>query len=131
MYNELRPPLREEPDELGSLSREIARAVSSHGPKLEQLVGLEEPNSQFRDDLSEAILLCVLTHKFPPKRRSETRKQLESLRQEAAAAALRPTSSECAVKGLPAQKHLRQAPRGDSELREVRKRSTKELLNCG
>jgi hypothetical protein len=84
--NQLRPPLREEPDELGSLSREIARAVSSHGPKLEQLVGLEEPNSQFRDDLSAAILLCVLTHKFPPKRRSETRRQLNALSEEAAAA---------------------------------------------
>jgi hypothetical protein len=84
--NQLCPPLREEPDELGSLRRGIARAVSSHAAKLEQLVGLEEPNSQFRDDLSEAILLCVLTHKFRPKRRSETRKQLEALRKEAAAA---------------------------------------------
>jgi len=74
------PPLREEPDELGSLRRGIARAVSSRAAKLEQLVGLEEPNSQFRDDLSEAILLCVLTHKFRPKRRSETRKQLEALK---------------------------------------------------
>jgi hypothetical protein len=51
IYNELCPPLPEEPNEL---SREIARAVSLHGPKLEQLVGLEEPNSQFRDDLPEA-----------------------------------------------------------------------------
>jgi len=84
--NQLCPPIREEPDELGSLSRGIARAISSHGPKLEQLVGLEQPNSQFRDDLSEAILLCVLTHEFPPKRRSETRKQLNALSKEAAAA---------------------------------------------
>ena len=84
--NQLCPPLREEPDELGSLRRGIARAVSSRAAKLEQLVGLEEPNSQFRDDLSEAILLSVLAHNFAPKRRSEARKQLEALSEEAAAA---------------------------------------------
>jgi transcriptional regulator with XRE-family HTH domain len=86
IYNQLCPPLPEEPDELSSLRRGIARAISSHLPNLEQLVGLEEPNSQFRDDLSEAILLCVLAHNFPPKRRSETRNQLEALSKEAAAA---------------------------------------------
>jgi hypothetical protein len=86
IYNQLCPPLPEEPDELSSLRRGIARAISSHFPNLEQLVGLEEPNSQFRDDLSEAILLCLSAHNFPPKRRSETRKQLNALSEEAAAA---------------------------------------------
>ena len=86
IYSQLCPPLPEEPDELSSLRRGIARAISSHLPNLEQLVGLEEPNSQFRDDLSEAILLCLFAHNFPPKRRSETRKQLEALSKEAAAA---------------------------------------------
>jgi hypothetical protein len=86
IYNQLCPPPPEEPDEVSSWRRGIARVISSHVPNLEQLVGLEEPNSQFRDDLSEAILLCVLAHNFPPKRRSETRKQLEALSKEAATA---------------------------------------------
>ena len=56
IYNQLCPPLPEESDEFAGWRRIIAVAISSHRPELEKLLGLQQPNSQFRDDLSEAIL---------------------------------------------------------------------------
>ena len=55
-------------------------------PELEKLLGSQQPNSQFRDDLSEAILICVLTNKVPPKRRSQNRNELKKISEDAAAA---------------------------------------------
>ena len=48
IYNQLCPPLPEESDELADLRRIIAVAISSHLPELEKLLGLQQPNSQFR-----------------------------------------------------------------------------------
>ena len=102
IYSQLCPPLPEESDEFAGWRRIIAVAISSHVPELEKLLGLQQPNSQFRHDLSGAILVCVLTNKFPPKRHSETRKELEAICKEAVVAeaiirrldsALRETSS--------------------------------------
>ena len=86
IYNQLCPPLPEEPDELDDTRRVIAAAISSHVPELEKLLGLQQPNSQFRHDLNQAILVCVLTNKFPPKRHSQNRKELKEISEDAAAA---------------------------------------------
>ena len=52
IYNQLCPPLPEEADGFAGLRRIIAVAISSHVPELEKLLGSQQPNSQFRDDLS-------------------------------------------------------------------------------
>jgi hypothetical protein len=87
LERQLLPPLPEEPDDFRPLKQAIVQMISSHMPKLEELAGLQEPNSQLRNEVAEVILLCILTHKFPPKRHSETRKQLLALSGEAASAA--------------------------------------------
>lgn len=66
--------------------RIIAVAISSHVPELEKLLGLQQPNSQFQDDLSRVILVCVLTNKVPPKRHSQNRNDLKKISEDAAAA---------------------------------------------
>ena len=86
IYNQLCPPLPEEPDELDDTRRVIAAEISSHVPELEKLLGLQQPNSQFRDDLSRVILVCVLTNKVPPKRHSRKRNELKKISEDAAAA---------------------------------------------
>src|SRR3984893_4415827 len=80
IYNQLCPPLPEESDEFAGWRRIIAVAISSHVPELEKLVGVQQPNPQFRDDLSEAILICVLTNKVPPKRHRQNSNELEKIR---------------------------------------------------
>jgi hypothetical protein len=86
LYNQLCPPLPAKSDELVAWTRGIANAISSHLPKLEKLLDLQQSNSQFRDDLSRAILLCVLTNRFPPERNSQRRKEVEEISEDAAAA---------------------------------------------
>ena len=55
IYNQLCPTLPEESDEFAGWRRIIAVAISSHVPELEKLLGLQQPNSQFRDDLSSGL----------------------------------------------------------------------------
>jgi hypothetical protein len=86
IYNQLCPPLPEEADGFAGLRRIIAVAISSHVPELEKLLGSQQPNSQFRDDLSRVILVCVLTNKVPPKRHSQNRNELRKISEDAAAA---------------------------------------------
>ena len=86
IYNQLSPPLPEESDEFAGWRRIIAVAISSHVPELEKLLGVQQPNPQFRDGLSEAILICVLTNKVPPKRHSQIRNELKEISEDAAAA---------------------------------------------
>ncbi len=86
IYNQLCPPLPEESDELAHLTWITVAAISSHLPELEKLLGLQQPDSQFRHELSQAILICVLTHKFPPKRHSQNRKELKEISKDAALA---------------------------------------------
>ena len=64
----------------------ITRNISSSVPPIEKMLGLELPNSAFRYDLSEAILLCILMHVFPPERRSHDAKELKEIGKDAAAA---------------------------------------------
>lgn len=86
IYSQLCPPLPEESDEFAGWRRIIAVAISSHVPELEKLLGLQQPNSQFQDDLSRVILVCVLTNKVPPKRHSQNRNDLKKISEDAAAA---------------------------------------------
>jgi hypothetical protein len=86
IYNQLCPTLPEESDEFAGWRRIIAVAISSHVPELEKLLGSQQPNFQFRDDLSQAILICVLTNKVPPKRHSQNRNELKKISEDAAAA---------------------------------------------
>jgi hypothetical protein len=86
IYNQLCPPLPEESDGFAGCRRIIAVAISSHVPELENLLGSEQPNSQFRDDLSRVILVCVLTNKVPSKRHSQNRNELKKISEDAAAA---------------------------------------------
>ena len=86
IYNQLCPALPEESDEFAGWRRMIAVAISSHVPELEKLLGSQQPNSQFRDDLSRVILVCVLTNKVPPKRHSQNRNELRKISEDAAAA---------------------------------------------
>jgi hypothetical protein len=76
IYNQICPPLPEESDEFAGWRRIIAAAISRYVPELEKLLGLQQPNSQFRDDLSRVILVSVLTNKVPPKRHSQNRNEL-------------------------------------------------------
>jgi hypothetical protein len=85
IYNQLFPPT-EESEERRTARQAVAAAVKNHLPQLEQLLGLPEPSSQFRQDLIEAILDCTLKHKSPPKRASKLRKELKDIREDAARA---------------------------------------------
>jgi hypothetical protein len=86
--DQLCPPIPDEPlDDFADLRQVIAAAISSSCPEIETVLGLEQPTPQFREDLSHAILICVLTHKLPPKRRSQIAKQLRVISKDAGAAA--------------------------------------------
>src|SRR5262249_20271837 len=81
------PPLPEDPHEFNQLKRVIGAAFSRHVPEFEKAIGLEHPASQFRCDLIRAILICILTDRLPPERRSECRKKYLRVSKDAAVAA--------------------------------------------
>jgi hypothetical protein len=86
IYDQLCPVVeKEEPDWFEDCRRGIATAISSSLPALEALLGITQPNSQFREGVIDAVLFCNLTHRFPPKRRSEIRKELADISDDAAA----------------------------------------------
>jgi hypothetical protein len=68
------------------LQKVIADKISSSVPQIEKELGLEQPSPALRYDLSEAVLLCVLVHLFPPERRSEIVKNLKAISKDALAA---------------------------------------------
>jgi hypothetical protein len=87
LEDQLCPPiLNERADWVHRLREAIADKISSLVPQIERVLGLEEPSSAFRYDLSEAILLCALTHFYPPERWSRTAKKLKAISKDAAAA---------------------------------------------
>ena len=81
------PPISEKKtDWFVGLRQIIAAAISRSVPPIEKLLGFDQPNAPFRQGLSEAILLCVLRQKFPPKRPSQIAKQLKVISKNAVAA---------------------------------------------
>jgi len=77
IYNQLFPPEPQQQDhDFDRLKTLVGSAISPRLPELEKLLGLQQPNVQFQDDLASAILSCVWTHNFPPKRPGDKRKEL-------------------------------------------------------
>jgi hypothetical protein len=66
----------------------IARSVNRHIKQFAEAAGLNKHNSQFRDDVVDAILWCVVTQLDTPnrKRHSDIRKEMLRASKEAAAA---------------------------------------------
>jgi hypothetical protein len=76
----------EDPEWFVNLRDVIVAAISSSVPQIESRLGLEQPSSRFRYDLSKAILFCALTQKFPPERHSQIARKLRVISKDAAAA---------------------------------------------
>src|SRR5947209_18362108 len=86
IFDQLCPPLPQELEHDQYLLKLVTLAISNELPKIEHLLGLLCPNSEFRDDLSHAILRCILTNTSPPKRRSQICRELKQISDDAAAA---------------------------------------------
>ena len=73
---------------LDECRRLIDRSIRDHYLEYRRAIGLSDENQQFRQDLIEAILWCTVTHLNPAllKRPSDTRKEMERVGAEAAAA---------------------------------------------
>jgi hypothetical protein len=83
VYNQLFPP--QERGEASDRCNDIVRdAIVQHLPELEELLGLQQPHAQFRDDLTQAISTCVQAHNFPPNRPAHKQKELAAVINEAA-----------------------------------------------
>jgi hypothetical protein len=77
IYNQLFPPEpRQQDQHFDRLKALAGSAISPRVPELEKLLGLQQRNVQFEDDLVSAISSCIWMHNFPPKRPGDKRKEL-------------------------------------------------------
>src|SRR5262245_58070865 len=85
IYNQLFPP--QERDEVSDPCNDLIRdAISWHLPELEELLGLQQPQVQFRNDVLETLSTCICVHTFPPNRPAHKRKELAPVNKAAASA---------------------------------------------
>jgi hypothetical protein len=83
VYNQLFP--QQERGEASDRCDVLVRdAIVQYLPELEELLGLQQPRAQFRDDLTQAISNCVQARNFPPNRPAHKQKELAAVINEAA-----------------------------------------------
>jgi hypothetical protein len=78
-------PVRNGPDPFDPARQIIAALIRARVSQWARAIG-SQPSPQFREDLVEAILICLLTERQPPKRRSQKRKILRRISTDASAA---------------------------------------------
>jgi hypothetical protein len=83
--DQLCPPLPEESESSIRCKQIIDATINPSILRWANMLGLQEPNPRFRNDLVEALWICFLLALSQPKRPSLIRKELEKINKEAVA----------------------------------------------
>jgi hypothetical protein len=138
VYQLLCPPIPQQTDHFARVRQRIESEISPHLPEWASAIGLQAASPQFCQDLIEAILLCILTHAVPPRRRSETRKILLGISKQSADAAKTIRRLDASLKeltplppGIPRLTELDKQASELAELSAVAKRFAKNFIDLG